>query len=143
MMSCVRKFQEFAGRLLYPVDASLFTDVELWKVMQSHLIRELRELEKLEGGTPDEEGELLLAILMGYCVTVRNSKLIDRILERAERVLPCLTDKVLRCKLAAFCYRECPDRELLELVRSLLVELKREGRGEEILRIEEFLSDEF
>lgn len=124
------------------MDTSLFTDVEEWKHVQSHLTRELRELERLEGSTPEEEGELLLAILMGYCVTVRNSRLIDRILERAERVLPCLTDKVLRCKLAAFCYRECPDGELLELVRSLIVELKREGRGEEILRIEEFLSDE-
>jgi len=135
MVGRLREFQDFAGKQLCPEGASLFTDVEQWKWMQSRLTGELRELEKLVGSTPEEEGELLLALLMGYCVTVRNASLMDRILARARQVLPCLSDKVLQCKLAAFCYLEVPDRKLLELARSLIGELEQEGRAEEVSQL--------
>lgn len=132
VMNRAREVQAFAGNQLYAEVAPAFTDVEEWKLVQSQLGGALKELEKLEGTTPEEEGELLLALLMGYCVTVRNGSQIDRVLERAERVMPRLTDKVLKCKLAAFCYQEVPDEELQELTCSLLRELERDGRGDEV-----------
>ena len=93
----------------------------------------------MQGDTPEEEGELLLAILMGYCVTVRNPQQISRVLGRALWVLPKLDDPVLKCKLAAYCYLEVPDEELLEMVRSLVEELKCSGRGSEVLQIEQMI----
>ena len=137
----VREVQDFAGRLLCPEKMPEFTDVEEWKQVQTHLAAALRELERMEGDSPEEEGELVLAILMGYGITVRNPRNVSRALERAERVLPLLTNPVLKCKLAAHCYLEVPDEELLELVRSLIEELKRSGRGGEVLQIEKMILD--
>ena len=41
---------------------SAFTDVEQWKQMQLHLASTLAELEPVQGDTPEEEGELVLAL---------------------------------------------------------------------------------
>ena len=124
-----------------PEPVSAFTDVEQWKQMQLHLASTLAELERVQGDTPEEEGELVLALLMGYCVSVRNGDQVSQVLERAERVLPRITDPVLKCKLAAYCYVEVPDEELLGMARSLLLELKQQGRGDEVLQVEEMISD--
>ena len=141
LMVRAREVQDFAGKQLYAPAALEFTDVEEWKNVQTHLSAALRELERMQGDTPEEEGELLLAILMGYFVTVRNPQQISHILGRSLWVLPKLTDPVLKCKLAAYCYLEVPDEELLELVRSLVEELKRSGRGSEVLQIEQMILD--
>ena len=137
----VREVQELAERLLSPAKVPEFTDVEEWKLVQTHLAAALRELERMEGESPEEEGELLLAILMGYSVTVRNPLQISHVLGRSLWVLSKLTNPVLKCKLAAHCYQEVPDEELLELVRSLIEELKRSGRGGEVLQIEKMILD--
>lgn len=126
----------FAWKQLSPEAACDYTDVEQWKLVQTHLSEALAELEKTEGGTPEEEGELVLAILMGYCVTVRNGWNVQRALQRAERVMPRLTDAVLKCKLAVYCYVEIPDEELLAMARSLMEELKGQGRGDEVQQLE-------
>ena len=109
--------------------------------MQLRLAQALAELERTEGRTPDEEGERVLAILMGYCVTVRNGRNVSDALRCAERVLPLLTDEVLRCKLAVYCYLEVPDEELLELATSLIGTLKRQGRRDEVIPLEKLLND--
>lgn len=137
----VREVQELAGRLLCPEEVSVYTDVEQWKEIQTHLSLALKELETLAGDTPEEEGERLLALLMGHCIAVRNSQCVSRTLERAERVLPLLSDPVLKCKLACFCYLEFPDEELLETVLSCIGDVKRQGRGNEILQVEKMISD--
>lgn len=137
----VREVQKLAGRLLCPEEVSVYTDVEQWKEIQTHLSLALKELETLAGDTPEEEGERLLALLMGHCVAVRNSQCVSRTLERAERVLPLLSDPVLKCKLACFCYLEFPDEELLETVLSCIGDVKRQGRGNEILQVEKMISD--
>lgn len=124
-----------------PEPVSAFTDVEQWKQMQLHLASTLAELERVQGDTPEEEGELVLALLMGYCVSVRNGAQVSRALERAERVLPRISDPLLKCKLAAYCYVEVPDEELLVMARSLLLELKQQGRGDEVLQVEEMISE--
>ena len=136
MMERAREVQVFAGKQLSPDGACDYTDVEQWKLVQTYLSQALAELEKAEGGSPEEEGELVLAILMGYCVTVRNGWNVQRALQRAERVLPHLTDAVLKCKLAVYCYVEFPDEELASMVESLLSEVKAQGRGEEIRQVE-------
>ena len=135
----VREVQELAGRLLCPEEVPVYTDVEEWKDIQSHLVLALKELEALEGKSPEEEGELVLAILMGNCVAVRNAQSVSRALARAEKVLPLLSDTVLKCKLACFCYLEFPDEELLDMVSSLMAEVKSSGRGEEIRQVEKMI----
>ena len=72
---------------------------------------------------------------------MRNGAQVSRALERAERVFPRISDPVLKCKLAAYCYMEVPDEELLVMARSLLLELKQQGRGDEVLQVEEMISD--
>ena len=137
----VREVQELAGRLLCPEEVPVYTDVEEWKEIQMHLSLALKELETSAGDTPEEEGERLLALMMGHCVAVRNSQSVSRALERAEQVLPLLSDPVLKCKLACFCYLEFPDEELLDTVSSLMAEVKSSGRGEEIRQVEKMILD--
>lgn len=139
-MSLALEVQAFAEKQLSPMEASAYTDVEQWNQMQGLLVRALADLERMEGTTPQEEGEVVLALLMGYGVVVRNGAQVARVLKRAAQVMPCITDKVLKCKLAAHCYREYPDAVLLGTVRALIAELKREGRGKEILRVEEMIA---
>ena len=131
-----KEVQAFAGKQLYVDTVPEFTDVEEWNLMQTHLVRALAMLERMNGNTPEEEGELALAILMGYCVAVRNAQNVQTALKRARRVMPTLTDEVLKCKLAVYCYVEFPDEKLAEQVRTLLAELKRQGREEEIRQTE-------
>ena len=74
-----------------------FTDVEDWQELQTRLTSGIKELDEWEGENPDEEAERLLAILMGYCVAVRDGRRIHRALERAEQVFPWVQDSVLKC----------------------------------------------
>ncbi len=140
-ISRAKEVQAFVGKQLYADAPPEFTDVEEWRSVQLHLSMALKELDALKGDTPEEEGELVLAILMGHCIAVRNSQCVSRTLERAERVLPLLSDPVLKCKLACFCYLEFPNEELLETVLSCIGDVKRQGRGNEILQVEKMISD--
>ena len=139
VLSRAREVQEFAEKQLSPDAACDYTDVEQWKQMQTCLAQTLAELEKAEGSTPEEEGELVLALLMGYCVAVRNGKSVERALQRAERVMPLLTDNLLKCKLAVYCYLEVPDEELAELASVLMAKLKGQGNEEEMERLESLI----
>ena len=132
--------QAFAEQQLNP-EVSLSSDLEQWNLAQSLLSAAIRELESMVARTPEEEGELVLAILMAYGVTVRNGRELSAALERAMRVIPLLENPVLKCKLAAYCYLEIPDEELLEMVRSLVEELKEAGRGGEVLQIKQMILD--
>ena len=140
-MSRAKEVQAFVGRQLYADAPREYTDVEEWKSVQLHLSMALKEIEALKGDSPEEEGELVLALLMGNSIAVRNSQSVARTLERAERVLPLLVDPVLKCKLACFCYQEFPDEELLETVLSCIGDVKRQGRGNEILQVEKMISE--
>lgn len=131
-----QEVQAFAAKQLYVEEVPEFTDIEEWNQAQLHLVKALAELERLEGSTPEEEGELALAILMGYSVAIRNARNVQLALERAKQVMPRLTNEVLKCKLAVFCYVEIPNQELAELIQTLLAELKRQGRDEEIRQAE-------
>ena len=136
-----REVQAFVTNQLNAEVPPEFTDVEEWKEIQTHLSLALKELEVLSGDTPEEEGEVVLALMMGHCVAVRNAQSVSRALERAERVLPLLSDAVLKCKLACFCYLEFPDEELLQTASSLIADVKRMGRDEEIRHLEKMILD--
>ena len=116
-----------------------FTDVEEWQELQTRLTSGIKELDEWEGENPDEEAERLLAILMGYCVAVRDGRRIHRALERAEQVFPRVQDSVLKCHLAVFCYMEWRDEELGEWAYRLIEEQKASGRGEEVAMVEKLL----
>ena len=131
-----QEVQAFAAKQLYVEEVPDFADIEEWNQTQLHLVKALAELERLNGTTPEEEGELALAILMGYGVAIRNARNVQLALERAKQVMPRLTDEVLKCKLAVCCYVEIPNEELAELIKALLVELKRQGKEEEIRQAE-------
>ena len=119
-----KEIQQLAGRFLYEEAAKPYTDVEEWKEVQGHLATCIEDLLKQEGGTPEEEGEIVLAILMGYSIAVRKRKNIAVAMERANRVLPLLQDAVLKCRLAIFCYGECYDDKLANMAHLLIEEQK-------------------
>ena len=135
----VREVQELAGRLLCSEKVPVYTNVDEWQEMQRELALCMNELVRQDGSTPEEEAEIVLAILMGYTLAVRNPLHIDMALARAERVLPLLDDSVLKCHLAAFCYAETGDEELADAVSALMEALKAAGKGEEIRWVEELL----
>ena len=139
VLTLAREVQFFSAKQLSPDGECDYTDVEQWKVMQTCLVRELAELERAETRNPEEEGELVLALLMGYCVAVRNGTAVQRALERAERVMPLLDDGLLKCRLAVHCCLEVPDEDLLEETRALLEKLKRQGKYKEIEALEKLM----
>lgn len=135
-----RKLQNLAGRYMYGEEAP-FTDITRWKEMQHRLAGDITDLIKVQGSSPEEEAEVLLAVLMGYCVTIRNDRHVDEALVRAEKVLPNLQDKVLKCHLMVFCYGECPDELLADDIYRLMDELKDEGKEEEIRVVMELMEN--
>lgn len=132
-----KEMQYYAGMCL--TKELGYTDVEEWQELQMKLTTGLKELDGREEESPDEEAERLLAILMGYCVVVRDRRRIQRALERAEQVFPRVQDPVLKCHLAVFCYMECRDEELGELAYRLIEEQKVSGREEEVMMVEKLL----
>ena len=137
-MKLAKEVQAFAGKQLYVDTLPAYTDVAEWNLVQQQLVQALAELNGMKGSHPDEEGELVLAILMGYGLAVRNARNVQQALQRAERVMPCLTDVVLKCKLAVHCYVEFPDEELATMVQALLHEVKGQGRSKEVQQVENF-----
>ena len=127
LMVRARELQDLAGGLLYAEGPPAFADAEEWMRVQRQLDDAMLVLEGLKGETPDEEGEMVLAILMGCSVTVRNATRVAKALERAEQVLPMLTDEGLKGRLAMLCYQECPDEELLALTEQLIEKQKTGG----------------
>lgn len=136
-----KELQDLAGRFLYEGNDAAFTDIQDWTTTQNRLTKGIEGLVYGKGNTPNEEAERVLAILMGYAVTMRNPKNIQQALKDAERVLPEVTDDVLKCHLMVFCYAECYDEELGEETHRLLDELKQTGYAEEIALVEEFLEN--
>lgn len=134
-----KAIQALASSQLYADTAPLYTDVEEWKEIQLQLATELAELEKLHGNTPEEEGEIVLAILMGYCIAVRNGKKVMQALQRAGQVIHQLDDELLKCKLAVHCYMEVPDEELQNMTSSLIEKLRQQGKENEIQPLESLM----
>ena len=122
-----KEIQQLAGKFLSEEGVNPYTDIEEWKEVQMHLATCAEELLKQEGATPDEEGEILLAVLMGYTVAVRKRKNIAVAMERANRVLKGIQDPLLKCKLAVLCYGECFDEELAAMAHQLIEEQKLAG----------------
>ena len=134
-----KEIQQLAGRFLYEEAAKPYTDVEEWKEVQGHLATCIENLLKQEGSTPEEEAEIVLAVLMGYAIAVRKRKNIAIAMERANRVLPILEDPVLKCRLAIFCYGECYDEELANLAHRLIEEQKVKGDNQAAVGLEDML----
>ena len=136
-----KELQHLAGRFLDEPMKMHYTDIEEWKEVQARLRSGIDHLVKRQGTTPDEEAERLLAILMGYCVAVRDSRCVEHVLWQAEQVLHKVQDPVLKCYLTVFCYLECPDEELGEQVHQQMTELRETGRGEELKVLEKLLEN--
>ena len=134
-----KEIQKLAGKLLYEEAAKPYTDIEEWRKQQEMLAKETDALLKQEGATPEEEAEIVLAILMGYTIAVRNRKNIAKGMERAWRVMPKIQDPELKCRLAVFCYGECRDEELAATAHRLIGELRQNGNEEATGELEELL----
>ena len=139
MLTKAREIQEIAERYLQRGSEVLYTDAAEWTETQQQLARGIVSLLSQEGATPNEEGERLLAILMGYTIAVRNGRNIRTALEQAERVLPLITDRVLQCRLAVFCYGECFDEVLGADIKRMIGEIKASGLQKEVESLEESL----
>ena len=139
IMNQAREVQHLASRFLYDECDKMYTDIGEWTEVQNCLVQGIEHLAQQEGSSPEEEAEAVLAILMGYTVTVRNSRNIAATLKRAKRVLPKVEDKILKCHLAVFCYGENYDPKLAEMAHGLIGELKGEGKGSEVVPVEALL----
>lgn len=134
-----KEIQQLAGKFLCEEVGTPYTDIEEWKEVQKHLATCIEEVLKQEGSTPEEEGEILLAVLMGYTVAVRKQKNIAIAMERANWVLKELQDPLLKCKLAVLCYGECYDEDLADMARRLIEEQKQVGNEKAVYATEVLL----
>lgn len=122
-----RETQCLAGRYLF-WDNSLFTDMEEWSRAQDVLSRQVRCLLQEQGQNADEEAEILLAVLMGYGVTIRQQQGVDLALKRAQRVFQEIRDRGLKGRLAVCCYGESRQEEFFHTADGLLDEGDPEAR---------------
>ena len=139
MLIKAREIQQIVKQHLCIEKQKVYTDVEGWCKIQTSLARSINELMKCTGSNPTEEGERLLAILMGYTLAVRNAKNITDTLQQAEKVLPCIDNKLLKCKLAIFCYGECFNKELEVMVHTLMEELRDSENEKELHCLKELM----
>ena len=114
-MDKCKELYDAAHRLLYPDFSQAYFDDDLtalqWRVSELS-----DELIVRRGSTPEAEGALCLALLMGCCASVcddgaetcRKQAVLDRI----ERVLPKLPASLLKCRLLTFAYGEVFDERL-------------------------------
>lgn len=133
------QIQRIVAQHLCKGEQTVYTDVEEWREIQTFLARSISELMKYTGSNDTEEGERILAILMGYTLAVRNAQNIATTLQKAEEVLPRISNKLLKCKLAVFCYGECMDEELCTLAFTLMEELQESGNEKELHCLRELL----
>ena len=133
------QIQRIVEQHLCKGEQTVYTDVEEWREIQTFLARSISELMKYTGSNDTEEGERILAILMGYTLAVRNTQNIATTLQKAEEVLPRISNKLLKCKLAVFCYGECMDEELCTLAFTLMEELQESGNEKELHCLRELL----
>ena len=136
-----KEIQQLAGQMLQQEAANPYTDIEEWKAIQRHLATCIGILTEKKGSTLQEEGEMVLAILMGYTIAVRNKRNIALALERGFKVLPLLNDPILKCKLAVFCYGECFDEELAKMAYQLIEEQKQTGNDASLYGTEKLLQN--
>lgn len=132
-----KEIQCLVGRYLQTEMNSFYTDIQEWNELQESLSKKMSMLIGVEGDSPTEEAEFILAILMGYTIFLRNPRHINNALKRAERILPLLENGILKCHLAVFCYGECYDDGLAVLAQKLINESKQRGNGEEIRHVEQ------
>ena len=133
------QIQQIVAQHLCKGEQTVYTDVEEWREIQTFLARSISELMKYTGSNDTEEGDRILAILMGYTLAVRNAQNIATTLQKAEEVLPRISNKLLKCKLAVFCYGECMDEELCTLAFTLMEELQESGNEKELHCLRELL----
>lgn len=114
-MNPTQKLYELAHGLLYP-DCSRDCFLEDFRAQHAEVLRLADQLFALRGETPDEEGRLCLALLMGYMATIYDSgdKAQRRaaVLDRIVRVLPSLGPSLLKCRLLVYAYGELFDERL-------------------------------
>ncbi|WP_148467882.1 UpxZ family transcription anti-terminator antagonist [Alistipes sp.] len=122
-MNRTQKLYELAHGLLYP-DSGADCYPEEFRVRHAETLRLADELFALRGATPDEEGRLCLALLMGYMATIYDSgdKAQRRaaVLDRIVRVLPELEPSLLKCRLLVYAYGELFDERLAAEALALL-----------------------
>ena len=93
-MNRTQKLYELAHGLLYP-DSGADCYPEEFRVRHAETLRLADELFALRGATPDEEGRLCLALLMGYMATIYDSG------DKAQRRAAVL-DRIPDNRLTAF-----------------------------------------
>ena len=69
-----QKVQWTVEHFLQKKETGLFTDMEEWERTQFYLNEAIEKLLLTHGKTPEEEAEIVLAILMGYRITIRNDQ---------------------------------------------------------------------
>jgi len=134
-----KELQHLAGTFLKEGSELALTDIQDWTAMQTKLTGCIEQLVNEKGSTPEEEAERVLGLLMGYTVAIRSMHQVQQTLEDAERVLPEVSDPILKCHLLVFCYGVCYDDKLGEEAHRLLEEQKQAGRTDEIVFVEELL----
>ena len=65
MKNKAREIQRIVAQHLCKGEQRVYTDVEEWREIQTFLARSISELMKYTGNCPNEEGERILAVLMG------------------------------------------------------------------------------
>lgn len=137
----VRELCKIADKLAYFEDEDEYSYIDKYKKVIYWIYRTNRDLVLNIGTTDREEAEICLAVLVGYSVTIRNEKNIQKVLDRALAVLPKIPPSLLKCRLLVYCYAELYTKELAEEAKKIMKQWKGENLCIEQRRIKEFFEN--
>jgi len=137
----VTELCKIADKLAYFEDKGEYSYINKYKKAIYWIYRTNGELILNIGTTDIEEAEVCLAVLVGYSVTIRNEKNIQKVLDRALSVLPKIPPSLLKCQLLVYCYAELYTKELAEEAKEIMKQWKGKDLCIEQRRIKEFFEN--
>ena len=136
-----QELRRISTRLAYLLDEGEYSHIDKFQKVTTWIADACRQLIAYGGGSPEEEAEICLSVLMGYSATVPDARIIQVALGRAERILPLLTPSLLKCQLLTYCYAEVYDDDLAVQAHYIINSWRSRKLNQEEQRIKDLLED--
>lgn len=124
-MNKVTELYQFAYHLLHLGEDGSPIYADTFSRLNTEVFQETENLFSTKGNTPEEEGEICLALLMGYNACIYNNGDKEEkkqvLLDRIFTILGELEDSVLKCRLLMICYGEVYESSLLDEVKKMII----------------------
>ncbi|NDV58977.1 UpxZ family transcription anti-terminator antagonist [Bacteroides sp. 519] len=124
-MNKVTELYQSAYRLLHLGEDGSPVYSDEFSRLNTEVLQQAESLYITKGDTPEEEGELCLALLMGFNASIYNNgdkeEKKQALLDRIFVILDVLNNSVLKCRLLLICYGEVYEDSLLDDAKTVIM----------------------